>query len=182
MNYGAIGMVLGHELSHGFDDQGRKYDKTGRLTSWWTPSSAKKFESKAKCFVDLYNGYKPRSVDIYVKGNLTLGENLADTSGVKTAFRAFKSAAKNNSDPNARAPNPVLAPELTNHQLFFVSYAQTWCARVRPKALKIRMMTDPHSPGQFRVQGPLSQNPEFAATFKCKPGSTYNPEKKCAIW
>jgi len=182
MNYGSIGMVIGHEMSHGFDDEGRKYDKSGRLTPWWSTASAKKYEEKAQCFVDLFNGYKPRSVKTYVKGNLTLGENLADTNGVKVAFEAFKSAARNNSDPNARAPNPVLAEELTNHQLFFVAYAQTWCYKWRPKALELALLTDPHSPGQFRVRGPLSQTEEFASTFKCKPGTTYNPEKRCALW
>lgn len=181
MNFGSIGSVIGHEMSHGFDDSGRKYDKGGRLRSWWTTKSAQRYVSKAKCFVDLFNGYKPRSVDIYVIGNLTLGENLADTNGVKVAFHAFKSSA-NNSDPNARAPNPVLSKELTNHQLFFVAYAQTWCTNNRPRALALQMTTDPHSPGQFRVQGPLSQNPDFAKAFKCKVGTTYNPENKCALW
>jgi len=182
MNFGGIGVVIGHEMSHAFDDSGRKFDKDGRLTQWWSPASAKKYEEKAQCFVDLFNGYKPRSVATYVKGNLTLGENLADTNGVKVAFEAFKNTGENNFDPNARAPIPVLAEELSNHQLFFVAYAQTWCYKWRPKALELAMLTDPHSPGQFRVQGPLSQLEEFASTFKCKTGTSYNPEKRCKLW
>lgn len=181
MNYGSIGSVIGHEMSHGFDDSGRKYDKTGRLVSWWSDESAKRYVGKTKCFIDLFNGYKPRSVDIYVKGNLTLGENLADTNGVKVAYQAFKSFM-NNSDVTARSSNPVLASELTNHQLFFVSYAQTWCTKYRMKSLELQMLTDPHSPGQFRVQGPLSQNEDFGKVFNCKVGTVYNPEKKCALW
>lgn len=151
------------------------------LSPWWAPETGAKFKERTKCFVELFNGYKPRSVDIYVKGNLTLGENLADTGGVKIAFQAFKNTG-NNSDPSARAPNPILADELTNHQLFFVSYAQTWCNKMRPKALREQMITDPHPPAEFRVRGPLSQTPEFAAAFNCKVGTNYNPEKRCKLW
>lgn len=182
MNYGSIGAVIGHEMSHGFDDEGRKYDASGRLTTWWSPKSAAAYEAKTKCFVDLYNSYKPRQISMHVKGNLTLGENLADTNGVKVAFHAFKNSRRNNSNISARAPNLILAEELTNHQLFFVAYAQTWCTRYRPEALKLLMMTDPHSPGKFRVRGPLSQNPDFARAFNCEVGTPYNPTSRCSLW
>ena len=181
MNYGGIGAVIGHEMSHGFDDSGRKYDKTGKLRSWWTDSSAKEYVDKAKCFVDLFDTYKPRDVDIHVRGNLTLGENLADTNGVKVSYRAFKSRPNNTQD-GIPPPNELLARELTNDQLFFVAYAQVWCTLYRHEALKLQMMTDPHSPGQFRVQGPLSQNDDFAKAFNCRNGSRYNPVQKCHLW
>lgn len=181
MNYGAIGAVVGHEMSHGFDDQGRKYDKSGLLTSWWSEASAAKYEEREKCYVDLYDTYKPRDLDIHVRGNLTLGENIADTNGVNVAYRAFKRRA-NNTEDGIPPPNSLLARELTNDQLFFVSYAQTWCTLYRQEALKVQMMTDPHSPGQFRVLGPLSQSPIFAKAFSCRNNSRYNPEQKCHLW
>lgn len=181
MNYGSIGAVIGHEMSHGFDDQGRKYDKNGLLTSWWSPAAAEAYEERAKCYVDLYNTYKPRDVTIHVNGNLTLGENLADTNGVSVAYGAFKSTANNSLD-GIPPPNPLLARELTNDQLFFVAYAQTWCTLYRHEALTVQLMTDPHSPGEFRVQGPLSQNREFAKAFSCRNSSRYNPTDKCRLW
>lgn len=181
MNYGGIGAVIGHEMSHGFDDEGRKYDKYGRLRSWWSDASATEYESKAKCFVDLFNTYKPREVNIHVRGTLTLGENLADTNGVNVAYRAFKSRA-NNTEDGIPPPNTLLARELTNDQLFFVAYAQVWCTLYRHEALKVQMMTDPHSPGQFRVQGPLSQSAGFSKAFNCRNGSRYNPDDKCHLW
>lgn len=182
MNYGAIGAVIGHEMSHGFDDQGRKYNASGTLTSWWTPESAKRYVSKTKCFIKLFDGYKPEQTKIHVLGNLTLGENLADTNGVKVSFHAFKSSSEKNSDPERMAPEAAGVAGLTNHQLFFLSFAQTWCTKYRPQALELQMRTDPHSPGKFRVLGPLSQNPEFAKTFKCKVGTPYNPRSRCALW
>lgn len=181
LNYGGIGAVVGHEMSHGFDDQGRKFDKTGLLTSWWSDASVAHYEDRAQCYIDLFNTYKPRDVDIFVRGNLTLGENLADTNGVNVAYHAFKSTG-NNSQDGIPPPNPMLARELTNDQLFFVAYAQTWCTLYRREALKVQMMTDPHSPGQFRVQGPLSQNVAFAKAFSCRNASRYNPTNKCKLW
>lgn len=181
MNYGSIGAVIGHEMSHGFDDQGRKYDKTGKLTSWWSKASVTQYTDKAKCYIDLFDTYKPRDVDIHVKGNLTLGENLADTNGVAVAYRAFKSTA-NNTEDGIPPPNKVLARELSNDQLFFVAYAQMYCTLYHHQALKVDIMTNPHSPGMFRVQGPLSQNEGFAKAFSCRNGSRYNPVNKCHLW
>ncbi|CAN8075188.1 unnamed protein product [Agarophyton chilense] len=181
MNYGSIGAVIGHEMSHGFDDQGRQYDKDGMLTPWWSDSSVSQYKEKAQCYIDLFDTYKPRDVDIHVRGNLTLGENLADTNGVNVAFRAFKRRA-NNSEDGIPPPNALLARELTNDQLFFVAYAQTWCTLYRHEALKVDIMTDPHSPGKFRVLGPLSQSSVFAETFSCRNGSRYNPVTRCQLW
>eukprot|EP00172_Hildenbrandia_rubra_P004280 Plantae.Rhodophyta-Hildenbrandia_rubra.ctg8326.p1 GENE.Plantae.Rhodophyta-Hildenbrandia_rubra.ctg8326~~Plantae.Rhodophyta-Hildenbrandia_rubra.ctg8326.p1 ORF type:complete len:786 (+),score=140.05 Plantae.Rhodophyta-Hildenbrandia_rubra.ctg8326:4508-6865(+) len=180
MNYGGIGTVVGHEVSHSVDDQGRQYDKTGRLSPWWTNSSSHAFETGTKCFVDLYNTYKPREVSIHVIGNLTLGENLADLGGVKVAYRAFQN--KMGANASVEPPNRLLARELTNDQLFFVAYAQNYCENYRKKGLEVQMKTDPHSPGMFRVQGPLSEFKAFATAFKCKNGTKYNPVKRCEVW
>lgn len=181
MNYGSIGAVIGHEMSHGFDAAGRKYDKDGMLRSWWSDSSAKQYQERSQCYVDLYDTFKPRDVDIHVNGNLTLDENIADTNGINVAYRAFKSLA-NNSEDGIAPPNGLLARELTNDQLFFVSYGQTWCSLYRPEALKLQMMTDPHSPGSFRVLGPLSQSEIFAKAFQCRNGTRYSPMKRCHLW
>ncbi|PXF48151.1 Endothelin-converting enzyme 1 [Gracilariopsis chorda] len=181
MNYGSIGAIIGHEMSHGFDDQGRQYDKDGMLTPWWSNSSISEYKEKAKCYIDLFDTYKPRDVDIHVRGNLTLGENLADTNGVNVAFRAFKSRP-NNTEDGIPPPNALLARELTNDQLFFVAYAQSWCTLYRREALKVDIMTDPHSPGKFRTLGPLSQSSEFATAFSCRNGSRYNPTTRCNLW
>lgn len=181
MNYGAIGAVIGHEMSHGFDASGRKYDKDGILQSWWSNDAATQYQDRSKCYIDLYDTFKPRDVDIYVNGKLTLDENIADTNGVNVAYHAFKGLS-NNSQDGIDPPNGLLARELTNDQLFFVSYAQTWCALYRPEALKLQMMTDPHSPGQFRVLGPLSQNEIFARAFQCRNGTRYSPMRRCQLW
>lgn len=181
MNYGAIGAVIGHEMSHGFDASGRKYDKDGMLRSWWSDASAKQYEERSKCYVDLYDTFKPRDVDIHVNGKLTLDENIADTNGINVAYQAFKSLVNNSKDGIA-PPNGLLARELTNDQLFFVAFGQTWCSLYRPEALKLQMMTDPHSPGSFRVLGPLSQSEIFAKAFQCRNGTRYSPMQRCQLW
>lgn len=196
-NLGGIGAILGHEASHGFDDAGRKYDSTGRLHKWWSESAAVEYKKRAQCYVDLYDSFKPRELDIHVLGNLTLGENLADINGLHVAYRAFQkvsgsaSAAGNSSradaihvggEPAEMPPNKLLARELTNTQLFFVSFAQNYCMLAHKQSLEVWMKTDPHSPGRFRVQGSLSQNVAFSEAFQCKPGARYSPEKRCSLW
>lgn len=202
MNYGSMGSVIGHELSHGEDDAGRKYDGDGRLHQWWTQSAADEYDRRAKCYIEQYDQYKPRELDIHLKGNLTLGENLADINGLKVSYRAFRefeesknttsrgldvpTHVRNNAavvesmhDP---PPNKVLARELSNKQLFFVAFAQNYCMLARKEALEQWMKTDPHSIGRFRVQGALTQTKEFADAFQCKDGSKYNPESRCDLW
>jgi predicted metalloendopeptidase len=203
MNYGSLGSIVGHELSHGEDDAGRKYDATGRLRDWYSTRSSKAYDEREKCYISLYDTYKPRDLDVHLLGNLTLGENLADINGVKIAYLAFRNAVAANSSARfsedahewsvrdnaavvaAQAeppPNKVLAHELTNNQLFFVAFAQNYCMLARPDALRVWVTTDPHSPGRFRVQGSLSQTREFAEAFKCRNGSKYNPEQRCNLW
>lgn len=146
LNYGGIGAIIGHELGHALDDTGRKYDQTGRLHDWWAPEAAAEFERRSKCYVDLYDTYKPRELSIHVLGNLTLGENLADINGVNVAYRAFQRArgteseksgkdggidivSRLDADVNEPPPNKVLARELSNAQLFYVAFAQNYVRR-----------------------------------------------------
>ncbi|MGA2448522.1 MAG: M13 family metallopeptidase [Polyangiaceae bacterium] len=176
MNYGAIGMVVGHELTHGFDDQGRQFDAEGNLRDWWTASVGAEFDRRASCVENQYDDYVAID-DIHLKGKLTLGENIADLGGVKLAFAALARTEP----PRTSVPEVAgFSPE----QQFFMSFAQAWCANYRPEALRLLAATNPHSPPRYRVTGPLSNLPEFAAAFRCKEGSAMvrAAEKTCQVW
>jgi putative endopeptidase len=173
VNYGAIGMVMGHELTHGFDDQGRQFDAKGNLRDWWTASVGKEFEKRAQCVVEQYDGYV--AVDeLKVNGKLTLGENIADLGGIKLAHAAFVKARG--------AGEPQKLGKLTDEQLFFLGQAQSWCTKRRPETARMRVTVDPHSPPQWRVDGPMSNLPEFAAAFQCKPGDKMVRQNRCVVW
>ncbi|OQR89397.1 hypothetical protein ACHHYP_06310 [Achlya hypogyna] len=175
-NYARIGVVMGHELTHGFDDDGRLYDAAGQLSSWWTDSVAATFEAKAKCLKQQYDAFPivsetDGSLLGHVDGSLTLGENIADNGGVKLAYLAY--ARQTGVD--------VLAP--AEAQLFFTSFAQGWWCQKRTDSLaRVLMHTDPHSPGKWRLQGPLMNSPYFADAFQCPLGTPMNPTKKCVVW
>jgi len=175
MNYGGIGAVVGHELSHGFDDQGRKFDPDGRLREWWEPEAAERFERQAQCVREQYDSYEIEP-GINVQGELTLGENIADLGGLKQSYRAYKLWEKRHGEPEPAVEG------LTNDQLFFVAYGQVWCALVTPEVARLRVTTDPHSPPEFRVKGPVSHNPVFRRAFGCEPGTPMAPEKMCEVW
>jgi putative endopeptidase len=183
-NYGAIGAVMGHELSHAFDDQGRQYDGTGKLRDWWLPSTVAAFEQRTACLVNQYSAFEVLP-GVHVNGNLTLGENIADNGGVKTAYKAFqnhlhpKAASLGRARP---ARQSRMMSELTEDQLFFLSYGQVWCAKATDDFKRLRVKTDVHSPPRFRVLGPLQNSAEFAAAFQCKAGSPMNPTAKCELW
>ncbi|CAG8656174.1 33399_t:CDS:2, partial [Racocetra persica] len=182
INYGAIGAVIGHELTHGFDNNGRQYDATGRLTQWWSNATIENFKEKAECFVDQYSSYTindTKGEPVHLNGRLTLGENLADNGGLREAYDAWYTRYKNDSD---REYNNYLLPgfdNLTREQLFFIAYGHSWCSKIRPETA---VHTDPHSPPAWRVNGVLRNSPKFSEVFKCKPGSKMNPVKKCALW
>jgi endothelin-converting enzyme/putative endopeptidase len=176
VNYGAIGMVVGHELTHGFDDQGRKYDAKGNLADWWTPEVAREFDRRAECIVEQYAAYE--SVPgVKLNGKLTLGENIADLGGLRLAHAAMRAAREGK---GAGAEVAGFGPE----QQFFLGYAQSWCAKYREEALRLQAVTDPHSPARQRVNGPLSNMPEFAAAFRCAEGAPMvrPAEKRCDVW
>lgn len=174
LSYGALGVVVGHELTHGFDDQGQQYDANGNRRPWWTEASQKAFQERTKCFEDQYSEYTLD--DQKVNGSLTLGENIADNGGVHTAFQAYKT--------HANDALTLPGTNLTNDQLFFVAFGQVWCTLYTPEFLQLQVITDPHSPGPIRVLGSLSNSQEFADAFNCPAGSRMNPppEEKCQLW
>ncbi|MCA1665424.1 MAG: M13 family metallopeptidase, partial [Myxococcales bacterium] len=173
VNYGAVGMVMGHELTHGFDDEGRQFDAKGNLRDWWSPAVGKEFDTRAQCVVDQYNGYVSVD-DLHLNGKLTLGENIADLGGIKLAHASYVKARG--------SATPQKIGKWSDDQLFFLGQAQSWCTKIRPENARMRVTTDPHSPPQFRVNGPMSNLPEFANAFQCKPGDKMVRKTQCTIW
>jgi putative endopeptidase len=160
-NYGGIGGTIGHEMTHGFDDQGRQFDAQGNLRDWWTAEDNRRFEARAQRVVDQYNAYTVLDT-MHVNGKLTLGENIADIGGLTIAYYAMEKALEGK-------PRELI-DGFTPEQRFFLAYAQARRAVFRPQQMRLMVQTDPHSPNEFRVNGPLSNMPEFAAAFGCKQG------------
>ncbi|CAH1395389.1 unnamed protein product [Nezara viridula] len=178
MNYGAIGFVIGHEITHGFDDQGRQFDANGNLVDWWAPETKDKYLEKAKCIIDQYGNYTDSQVNMKLNGINTQGENIADNGGIKEAYKAYLAWVEENGE-EPRLPG---FQDYTPQQMFWISAASVWCSVYRNETLSNRITTGYHSPGEFRVRGPLSNRPEFAEDFACPAGSPMNPVKKCQIW
>ncbi|XP_070505219.1 neprilysin-2-like [Chironomus tepperi] len=177
LNYGAIGVVIGHEITHGFDDKGRQFDLDGNLVDWWEEETKKAYLEKARCIIEQYGNYTEPNVKLNLNGINTQGENIADNGGVKEAYLAYqKFVAKNGSEKKL----PGL--KYTQNQLFWISTAQTWCSVHRPEAMKLAITVNVHSPGPFRVLGPLSNMKEFSKDFNCPIGSKMNPAHKCEVW
>ena len=162
VNYGGIGAVIGHQMTHGFDDQGRQYNSEGNLKDWWTKDDADKFNAKAAVVGKQYDAFMPLD-SVHVNGKLTMGENLADLGGLTIAYAAFEKT------PQAKAQAKI--DGFTPEQRFFLAYAQIWRTNVRPEAVRQQVQTDPHSPGQFRTNGPLMNMPEFYKAFGCQDGN-----------
>lgn len=177
MRYGGIGAAMGHELTHGFDDQGRKFDPAGRLQEWWDPAVSQRFEKEAQCVDDFYSGMTIEE-GLNIDGKLTLGENLADIGGLKQAYKAFQRWRKRQEEPADR----TAVSGLSDDQLFFVAYAQTWCALIRPEIARVLARTDSHAPPRFRVSGPLANIPAFGEAFECAPGTPLRPKEVCLVW
>lgn len=175
VNYGGIGAVIGHEMGHGFDDQGSRYDAEGNLRNWWTEQDLAEFQKRTKALVEQYAAYQVFD-DLNVNGELTLGENIGDLSGVTIAYKAYKKSLNGKEAP--------VIDGLTGDQRFFMGYAQIWRVKMREKALRNRTETDPHSPGHFRALGSLSNMPEFYEAFDLKEGDKMYiaPEKRVKIW
>ncbi|MGX9460343.1 M13 family metallopeptidase [Shewanella sp. A14] len=175
VNYGGIGAVIGHEMGHGFDDQGAKFDGDGNMRDWWTESDLKAFESKGKALIAQYDGYQVFD-DLHVNGSLTLGENIGDLSGVTIAYKAYQMSLNGKEAP--------IIDGLTGDQRFFMGFTQIWRVKMKEEALRNRVATDPHSPGHFRALGALSNMPEFYSTYDVKEGDKMYiaPEKRVKIW
>ncbi|CAH0548765.1 unnamed protein product [Brassicogethes aeneus] len=175
LNYGGMGVVMGHELTHGFDDQGRQFDKNGNLNHWWNNKTIDKFKERTKCVIDQYHNYKINGRNI--NGNQTLGENIADNGGLKASYHAYLEIMKHKSEPKKL---PGL--NLNHKQLFFLAFAQVWCSTTTKETYSLLIEKDSHSPAQLRVIGALSNLKEFSDEFKCKVGSKMNPKNKCEVW
>lgn len=183
MNYGGIGVVIGHELTHGFDDKGRLFDLDGNLQRWWSDAAIEGFHKSAKCLVAQYSNYTVPEVGIPVDGENTQGENIADNGGIKQAFRAYKQWMRVHANETDTMRMEVLAGvNATNTQLFFLNFAQVWCGAMRPEATRNKLKTAVHSPGRFRVIGTLSNSEDFAKEYRCPLGTPMNPEHKCSVW
>jgi len=173
MNYGAAGAVIGHELTHGFDDQGRKYDGDGNLRDWWTAADGKAYEERAACLADQYSGYTVAG-DAKIDGRLTLGENTADNGGLRLALMAYLAG------PGAKMKEKV--DGFTPEQRVFLGWAQQWCESTRPEAERLKAATNPHSSNKYRANGPVSNMPEFAKAFSCKANAPMVRTPACRVW
>jgi putative endopeptidase len=173
VNYGAIGVVIGHEMTHGFDDKGCKFDKEGNLTDWWTPEDASRFEERTKILVDQYDGFVVLDT-LHADGKLSLGENIADLGGLNISYQAFQKANIQKESIDGFTPE----------QRFFLAYAHVWGQNIRDKEILRRTKEDVHSLGRFRVLGPLQNLPEFYAAFEVKEGQAMflAPDKRAKIW
>jgi putative endopeptidase len=174
VNFGAIGMVIGHELTHGFDDQGAQYDGDGNLSGWWPDNVTTGFKSRTQCVADYYGQYEPLP-GIKQNGQLTLGENIADMGGVKLAFAAYR-AARSGADVQQ------VADGFTEDQQFFLAVGQAWCTKSSVELERMRVTVDPHSSPRFRVTGSLSNLPDFANAFACKANTPMHPAETCKVW
>jgi len=174
INYGAIGAVIGHEISHGFDDQGSKFDADGNLKSWWTEDDRKQFEERASCVADQFSKYEVQP-DLFINGRLTLGENIGDFSGLTISYAAFENSL-------AGHKRPANIDGFTPEQRFFLGWAQVWATKSTAAAERAQVLSDSHSAAKWRVNGPMSNMPEFAKAWGCKQGQGMVRKKFCEIW
>ncbi|XP_077468176.1 endothelin converting enzyme-like 1 [Stigmatopora argus] len=175
LNYGGIGAIIGHELTHGYDDWGGQYDRQGNLQQWWTENSYRNFQKKTECIVKLYDNFTVYNQR--VNGRLTLGENIADMGGLKLSYYAYQKWVR---DHGPERPLPGL--KYTHEQLFFISFAQNWCMKRRSQSIYLQLLTDKHAPEHYRVIGSVSQFNEFSRVFHCPKGTPMNPVDKCSVW
>jgi endothelin-converting enzyme/putative endopeptidase len=174
VNFGGIGMVIGHELTHAFDDEGRQFDPQGNLRDWWTSKDAKAFDERAACIADQYSGFSV-APGANVNGKLTLGENTADNGGVRIALMALM-----NTMTKEQAAQKI--DGFTPEQRFFLAFGQVWCSNDRPEAQRLQVSVDPHSPARFRVNGVVQNSPEFQKAFSCKAGQPMTKQNACRVW
>jgi predicted metalloendopeptidase len=175
VNFGGIGMVIGHEITHGFDDRGRRFDAEGNLRDWWTPADRTRYRERAQAVVDQYSAFTGVG-GLKVNATLTLGENIADLGGLRIAYLGLQRALERN-------PTGTI-DDFTPQQRFFLAFAQGWRSSTRPEQERLRLLTDSHSPPRFRVQGPLANVPEFAQAFSCdaSDGALRTAGKQVTLW
>ncbi|HEY0251741.1 MAG TPA: M13 family metallopeptidase, partial [Kofleriaceae bacterium] len=176
VNIGDIGAnTIGHEITHGFDDEGSQFDGAGNLKDWWTPTCKENFEKATTCVVDQFSRYEPLP-GVHLNGALGAGENIADIGGVKLGLQALRRWQKEHADAERTVPG------FTDEKLYFLGYAQGWCSKDRPELAATRARVDPHSPPKFRVFGAMRNLPEFASAFSCPAGTPMHPTKSCQVW
>ncbi|HYO80815.1 MAG TPA: M13 family metallopeptidase, partial [Bryobacteraceae bacterium] len=174
VNSGGIGAVIGHEITHGFDDSGRRFDAQGNMSDWWTAEDAKEYERRASCIDQQYAGYTAVA-DVKLNGKLTLGENVADNGGLRIAYMALMDALEGKSKDKVEGYTP--------EQRLFLGFAQVWCQNITDEAARLRAQTDSHAPGEWRTNGTVSNMPEFWKAFGCKEGQPMvRGEKACRVW
>jgi endothelin-converting enzyme/putative endopeptidase len=177
VNFGGIGLVIGHELTHGFDDQGRKFDPQGNLHDWWTEKDGKEFEKRAGCVADEYSDFVAVD-DVKLNGKLTLGENTADNGGARIALMALEHVIADDKTGKEGRKIDGFTPE----QRFFLGFGRVWCEKRRPEVARLRALTDSHSPGKYRVNGVVQNMPEFQKAWGCKAGQPMVAENACHVW
>jgi predicted metalloendopeptidase len=175
INLGAIGAVIGHEMTHGFDDQGRQFDANGNLSDWWTAADAREFDKRTQCLVDQYSSYVAVD-DVHVNGKLTLGENTADNGGLRIALMALQ----DEEEAHGGEAKPV--DGFTPEQRLFLGWGQVWCENATTESLRMEAQTDPHSPSPDRVNGVVSNMPEFQKAFGCKASAPMARKDACRVW
>jgi predicted metalloendopeptidase len=177
VNFGGIGLVIGHELTHGFDDQGRKFDPQGNLHDWWTKEDGEEFEKRATCVANEYSNFIAVD-DLKLNGKLTLGENTADNGGARVSLMALEHVIAD--DKSGKESQPI--DGYTPQQRFFLGFGRVWCEKRRPEVARMRVLVDPHSPGQWRVNGVVQNMPEFEKAWSCKAGQPMVAENACHVW
>jgi len=177
VNYGAIGMVIGHEITHGFDDQGRKFDAQGNLRDWWTAADAKAYDERDECIADEYTQEIPEA-GVKQNGHLTQGEDTADNGGMRIAFMALT----NKLQATGKSLDEKDESGWTPRQKFFLSYANEWCTEYRPELMRTVVLTNPHSIPRYRVNNVVGNMPEFQQAFSCKTGTPMVRAKQCRVW
>jgi len=177
VNFGGIGVVIGHELTHGFDDQGRKFDPQGNLRDWWTDEDGKEFEKRVSCVADEYSGFVAVD-DLKLNGRLTLGENTADNGGARIALMALEQMIADDKTGKEGQKIDGYTPE----QRFFLGFGRVWCEKQRPEFARMRVTTDPHSPGKYRINGVVQNMPEFQKAWGCKAGQPMVSANACHVW
>ncbi|XP_077550022.1 neprilysin-1-like [Haemaphysalis longicornis] len=182
LNIGAIGSVIGHEITHGFDDIGSQFDAEGRLRDWLSKSTRRTFGEKSQCFVKQYGNIYDKEAGMKLYGENTLGENIADNGGLRTAFKVYKETFKE--ECNGKDARLQGLEELSGEQLFFISNAMVWFDLARPREKKFNIQYDPHSPSEYRINVPMRNMAEFSTVFNCAPRSRMSPDRKktCVLW
>ena len=176
--------MIGHELTHGFDDQGSKFDAVGNLRDWWTATDRAEFDKRTGCVADEYGSFIAVD-DMHLNGKLTLGENTADNGGVRIALRAYHNLNGSQQSKNGKGDQEAEAQKdgvFTPEQRFFVGFAQIWCENRTPESARVLVLTDPHSPGRYRVNGTLQNNDDFAKAFSCHAGQKMVSQNACRVW